>query len=90
MIVIRLSRGGRKKKPFYHVVVADSRSPRDGKFLEKLGYYNPIADKNADQVIQVNTDRLQHWVSQGAQMSDRVKQLIRKKTKLAAQENAAA
>lgn len=81
MIVIRLSRGGRKKKPFYHIVVADSRSPRDGKFLEKLGHYNPIADQKADQVICIDVERVNHWISKGAQIKDRVKQLIRKQAK---------
>lgn len=82
MIVIRLSRGGRKGKPFYHIVVADSRSPRDGRFLEKLGHYNPIADNSADQVIHINTDRVDHWVQQGAQVRERVKQLLRQQKKL--------
>tara|TARA_A100001015_G_scaffold318453_1_gene438389 strand:+ start:2715 stop:3002 length:288 start_codon:yes stop_codon:yes gene_type:complete len=83
MIVIRLSRGGRKKKPFYHVVVADSRSPRDGAFLEKLGHYNPIADQKADQVIHIDMERVSHWVSKGAQIRERVKQLIRKQARVA-------
>lgn len=81
MIIVRLSRGGRKRKPFYHVVVADSRSPRDGKFLDKLGYYNPIADSQADQVINIDLEKVDHWVSNGAQLSDKVKSLVKKQRK---------
>jgi small subunit ribosomal protein S16 len=69
---IRLSRGGAKKRPFYSIVVADSRSPRDGRFIEKLGTYNPMLDKgNKDRVV-LKTERVQHWIKMGALPSDRV------------------
>jgi small subunit ribosomal protein S16 len=77
MVVIRLSRGGRKKNPFYSIVVADSKKPRDGKFLEKLGYFNPsINDKNK-RVFFINSDRMKHWESKGAQSSPTVKRLLK-------------
>jgi small subunit ribosomal protein S16 len=69
---IRLSRGGAKKRPFYSIVVADSRSPRDGRFIEKLGTYNPMLEKgNKDRVV-LKTERIQHWIKMGALPSDRV------------------
>ena len=69
---IRLARGGSKKRPYYHVVVADVRSPRDGRFIEKLGSWNPmLAKDNADRV-QLNVERIQHWIAQGALPTDRV------------------
>lgn len=83
MIIIRLSRSGRKGKPFYHVVVADNRCKRDGRRLEKIGYYNPIANKVTDQVIEINQERVDYWVSQGAQIKDRVKTLLKRQRKLA-------
>ena len=86
MIVIRLARGGRNKKPFYRVVVADKRFPRDGRFIERVGYYNPVSNAQGDQVIELEAERIEHWVSQGAQISPRVKQLVKRfnKTKTAA------
>lgn len=78
MIVIRLARGGRNKKPFYRVVVADKRYPRDGRFIERLGYYNPIVNLQGDQHIELNLERIDHWIDQGAQLSPRVKQLIKR------------
>ena len=74
--VIRLSRYGAKKKPFYRLVVADKRKPRDGRFIEVVGHYDP--QKGVDQA-DVKADRVQHWLSCGAQPSDTVKQIIRKK-----------
>ncbi len=75
MVVIRLSRGGAKKRPFYHIVVADKRRSRDGRFIERLGYYNPIA-AGKDVRLMLDIARVQYWISQGAQASDRVKHLI--------------
>lgn len=75
MVVIRLSRGGAKKRPFYRIVVADKARARNGRFIEQLGYFNPIA-AGKDVRLTLDTERLQHWVSQGAQPSDRVKHLV--------------
>ena len=75
MVTIRLSRGGAKKRPFYHIVVTDSRNKRDGRFIERLGFYNPVA-KGAEETLRVDRDRVNHWVSQGAQPSDRVAKLL--------------
>lgn len=77
MVVIRLSRGGRKKNPFYSVVVADSRKPRDGKFLEKLGYFNPSLNDKNKRSFFINSDRLKHWENNGAQPSPTVKRLLK-------------
>jgi small subunit ribosomal protein S16 len=76
MVTIRLSRGGSKKRPFYHLSVTDSRSARNGRFIERVGFFNPVA-RGAEEKLRVDTVRLQHWVSQGAQMSDRVAQLVK-------------
>lgn len=76
MVVIRLSRGGAKKRPFYHVVVTDKRSSRDGKFIEQIGYFNPIAAGN-DVCIKIDTTRAEYWIKNGAQPSDRVKHLLK-------------
>jgi small subunit ribosomal protein S16 len=76
MVVIRLSRGGAKKRPFYHIVVADKRRSRDGRFIENLGYFNPIST-GKDIRLTLNVERVQHWIAQGAQPSDRVKYLIK-------------
>ena len=73
---IRLARGGAKKRPFYRIVVADSRSPRDGRFIEKIGAYNPmLAKDHADRVV-VDAERARHWVSVGARPSDRVARFL--------------
>ncbi|KTD00048.1 30S ribosomal protein S16 [Legionella erythra] len=84
MVVIRLSRGGAKKRPFYHMVVTDSRRRRDGNYIERIGYYNPVA-RGQEIPLHVEMDKLAHWQSVGAQMSDRVSQLIKqhKKSKAA-------
>lgn len=82
MVTIRLSRTGAKKRPFYHIVVTDSRNSRDGRYIERLGFFNPVA-KGSEQRLQLNNDRIDHWVSQGAQTSDRVSQLIKEAAKAA-------
>ena len=69
---IRLSRGGAKKRPFYRIVVADSRSPRDGRYIEKVGTLNPLLPKDSDDRIKLDTDRVKHWLSNGALPTDRV------------------
>ena len=75
MVVIRLSRGGAKKRPFYNIVVADSRSRRDGRYIERVGFYNPIA-KGGEEPLRLALDRVTHWASQGAQMSPTVQRLV--------------
>ena len=69
---IRLARGGSKKRPYYHVVVADARSPRDGRFLEKVGSWNPMLAKDDAKRIELDADRIKHWLDNGAQPTDRV------------------
>ena len=69
---IRLSRGGSKKRPYYRIVVTDSRSPRDGRFIEKLGSWNPMLGKDDEKRVELNAERVQHWLSNGAQPTDRV------------------
>ncbi|CAN5152477.1 30S ribosomal protein S16 [soil metagenome] len=76
MVKIRLTRGGAKKRPFYHIVATDHRSKRDGRSLERLGFYNPVAQGN-EKRVELNTDRVQHWVSQGAQLTDKVRMLVK-------------
>src|SRR3954463_1760180 len=71
-LAIRLTRGGAKKRPYYRIVVADSRAPRDGRFIEKLGSYNPLLAKDSPERVKLDSDRIQHWLSVGAQPSDRV------------------
>ena len=82
MVTIRLSRGGAKKRPFYQIVVADSRSPRDGRFIERIGFFNPIAQGKAERV-RIDLDRVNHWVGQGASLSDRVATLVKEAQKAA-------
>ena len=69
---IRLARAGAKKRPYYHIVVADSRSPRDGRFIEKLGSYNPMLPAEHEDRVRLQAERIQHWISQGALPTDRV------------------
>ena len=76
MVSIRLSRGGAKKRPFYHVVVTDSRNRRDGRYLERVGFFNPIA-RGAEQRLSIDLDRADYWLGQGAKASDRVKTLMK-------------
>jgi len=75
MVTIRLARGGAKKRPFYHVVVADSRMPRDGRYIERVGFFNPIAS-GQEVRLQLKSERIDYWLSQGAQPSVRVNKLI--------------
>jgi small subunit ribosomal protein S16 len=83
MVTIRMSRGGAKKRPFYHIVVTDSRNKRDGRFIERLGFFNPRAT-GAEEELRLDADRVAHWVSQGAQLSDRVASLLKQQQKAAA------
>ncbi|ADZ89969.1 30S ribosomal protein S16 [Marinomonas mediterranea] len=80
MVTIRLSRGGSKKRPFYHLNVADSRRARDGRYIERVGFFNPIA-RGQEERLRVDLDRVNHWVGQGAQLSDRVAQLVKEADK---------
>ena len=73
---IRLSRGGAKKRPVYRIVVADSRAPRDGRFIEKLGTYNPLLPKDSAERVMLDTERAKHWLSVGAQPTDRVERFL--------------
>ncbi len=82
MVSIRLSRGGAKNRPFYHVVVTDSRSSRDGRYIERLGFFNPLA-RGGEQRLVLDSERVQHWKSNGAQPSDRVARLIKDAGKVA-------
>ena len=75
-IALRLSRGGAKKRPYYRIVAADSRKPRDGKYLEQIGTYNPLLAKDDDKRIQLNEDRARYWLGVGAQPSDRVARFL--------------
>ncbi|WP_298009678.1 30S ribosomal protein S16 [uncultured Aquabacterium sp.] len=84
MVVIRLARGGSKKRPFFNIVAADSRNRRDGRFLERVGFYNPVASGNAES-LRVAFDRVEYWVNNGAQVSETVGRLLRQaKTQAAA------
>lgn len=74
--VIRLARGGSKKRPFYRIVVADSRMARDGRFIEKVGTYNPLLAKDNEQRVQMNVERIQEWISKGARPTDRVNRFL--------------
>lgn len=88
MVKIRLTRGGAKKRPFYHIVVADERAPRDGRYIERIGFYNPIA-RGQEEALRLDQARADHWLGHGAQATARVRQLIRQARK-AAGESAAA
>lgn len=76
MLKIRMSRGGTKKRPFYKIVIADARSPRDGRFIERIGHYNPLLPKEHADRIKLDLDRVKHWLSQGAQPSDRIERFL--------------
>ena len=90
MVVIRMARGGARNRPFYNIVVADSRMPRDGRFIERLGYYNPKAAES-EQKFRIALDRVEHWVGQGAQPSAAVKKLIKRgKTEVTGKQEAPA
>lgn len=76
MVVIRLARAGAKKRPFYYVVVADQRCPRDGRYIERIGFFNPIA-RGREEPLRLARDRIEYWVAQGAQLSTRVETLMK-------------
>ena len=73
---IRLARGGSKKRPFYRIVAADSRMPRDGRYIEKLGTYNPLLAKDSEERVKMNVERIQYWLGQGAQPTDRISRML--------------
>ena len=73
---IRLARGGSKKRPFYSIVAADSRMPRDGRFIEKLGTYNPLLPKDSEERVKMNMERVEYWLGQGAQPTDRIQRML--------------
>ncbi|NOR62048.1 MAG: 30S ribosomal protein S16 [Rhodobacteraceae bacterium] len=73
---IRLARGGSKKRPFYRIVVADSRMPRDGRFIEKIGTYNPLLPKDSEERVKIDLDRVKHWMEHGAEVTDRVSRFL--------------
>ena len=82
MVKIRLTRGGAKKRPFYHIIVTDSRSARDGRNIERVGFYNPVA-AGAEKRVELNIERMHHWVGQGAQLTDKVADLYKEAAKAA-------
>ncbi len=75
MVTIRLARTGAKKRPFYHIVATDSRNPRDGRYLERLGFFNPVAKEN-EESLRIDLGHVDSWIAKGAQMSDRVAKLV--------------
>lgn len=79
---IRLARGGNKKRPFYRIVAADSRMPRDGRYIEKLGTYNPLLPKDSEDRVKMNIERVKYWLGQGAQATDRVSRMLEASTVL--------
>lgn len=83
MVVIRLARGGAKKRPFYQIVVTDSRNARDGRFIERIGFFNPLAQGQSEK-LRLDLDRLAFWAEKGAQTSDRVADLVKQAKKQAA------
>ncbi len=76
MVIIRLSRAGAKGQPFYYLVVKDSRTARDGRYIEQVGFFNPVA-RGKEEVLRLERERVQYWVDRGAQMSDRVRSLVK-------------
>lgn len=82
MVTIRLSRGGAKKRPFYQVTVADSRNARDGRFIERIGFFNPSA-RGQEERLRLNLERVEYWTGKGAQLSERVAQLVKEAKKTA-------
>ena len=75
-VVIRMARAGTKKRPFYHIVAADSRAPRDGRFIERLGYFNPLLPKDKEERLKLDMDKVKAWIAKGAQPSDRVMRFL--------------
>ncbi len=80
MVTIRLARGGAKKRPFYHVVVADSRSKRDGRYIERVGFFNPVA-RGQEERLRLDSDRIEYWFGNGAKATDRVSSLLKEAAK---------
>ena len=80
MVTIRMSRGGAKKRPFYHITVADSRFARDSRFIERVGFFNPVA-RGQEEKLRLDLERVDYWVGKGAQMSERVGQLVKEARK---------
>jgi len=80
MVTIRLSRGGSKKKPFYQVVVTDSRNRRDGRYIERVGFFNPMA-RGQQERVRLDMERVDHWIGNGAQLSDRVRSIVKEHKK---------
>lgn len=80
MVTIRLARGGSKKRPFYHLTVADSRRARNGRYVERVGFFNPVA-RGQEERLRIDLERVEYWVSQGAQLSERVQQLVKEHQK---------
>ena len=80
MVVIRLARGGSKKRPFYHIHVADSRNARDGRFIERVGFFNPVA-RGQEEPVRIDLARVDYWVGKGAQLSERVESLVKQAKK---------
>jgi small subunit ribosomal protein S16 len=80
MVTIRLARGGAKKRPFYHLTVCDSRRARNGRFIERVGFYNPVA-RGQEERLRIDNERIDYWVSQGAQLSERVASLVKQSRK---------
>ncbi len=76
MVTIRLARRGAKKRPFYNIIVTDSRNKRDGRFIERLGFFNPIANER-EEVLRIDTERVNHWLARGAKTSERLAQLLK-------------
>jgi small subunit ribosomal protein S16 len=76
MLKIRMSRGGTKKRPFFKIVIADARSPRDGRFIERIGHYNPLLAKDNPERIKIDLERVKHWLGHGAQPSDRIARFL--------------
>jgi small subunit ribosomal protein S16 len=76
MLVIRMARAGTKKRPFYHIVVADSRSPRDGRFIERIGHFNPLMPKEKTERLKLDLEKVKTWMAKGAQPSDRVMRFL--------------
>ncbi|MCG5074540.1 30S ribosomal protein S16 [Paraburkholderia silviterrae] len=87
MVIIRLARGGSKKRPFYNIVATDSRNRRDGRFIERVGFYNPVATKG--ETLRIAQDRVTYWQENGAQMSPAVERLVKEAQKAAAAQPAA-
>lgn len=82
MVTIRLTRGGMKKTPFYSIIVTDSRNKRDGRYIERIGFFNPVASGNAER-LRLDQERLSYWISKGAQTSQRVATLVKEASKVA-------